>query len=88
MWGASIVGFGSYHYRKYESGHEGDACLVGFAARKGDISLYLMGGFPGANRFWRGSGGTSWGRPASTSAGSATWTPRCWRSWWPAPPPA
>jgi hypothetical protein len=46
MWGASIVGFGSYHYR-YESGHEGDACLVGFAARKGDISLYLMGGFPG-----------------------------------------
>lgn len=45
MWGASIVGFGSYHYR-YESGHEGDSCLVGFAARKGDISVYLMGSFP------------------------------------------
>ncbi len=45
MWGPSIVGFGSYHYR-YESGREGDSCAVGFAARKGDISLYLMGGFP------------------------------------------
>jgi hypothetical protein len=39
MWGASIVGFGSYHY-KYESGREGDSCLVGFSSRKGDISLY------------------------------------------------
>jgi hypothetical protein len=39
MWGPSIVGFGSYHY-VYESGREGDACLVGFASRKGDISLY------------------------------------------------
>ncbi len=40
MWGASIVGFGSYHYR-YESGREGDSCLAGFASRKGDISVYL-----------------------------------------------
>lgn len=40
MWGTGIVGFGSYHY-KYESGHEGDACLVGFSSRKGDISVYL-----------------------------------------------
>jgi hypothetical protein len=39
MWGSSVVGFGSYHYR-YESGREGDSCLVGFASRKGDISLY------------------------------------------------
>ncbi len=39
MWGPSIVGFGSYHY-KYESGREGDSCLVGFSSRKGDISLY------------------------------------------------
>jgi hypothetical protein len=44
MWGASIVGFGSYHY-KYDSGHEGDTCLIGFAPRKKNISLYLMGGF-------------------------------------------
>jgi hypothetical protein len=49
MWGAGIVGFGSYHY-KYESGHEGDACLVGFASRKGDISLYIMSGFEGRER--------------------------------------
>jgi hypothetical protein len=46
MWGTSIVGFGSYHYR-YESGREGDSCLVGFASRKGDISVYLLAGFPG-----------------------------------------
>lgn len=39
MWGSSIVGFGSYHY-KYASGREGDMCLVGFASRKGEISLY------------------------------------------------
>jgi hypothetical protein len=39
MWGSSIVGFGSYHYR-YESGREGDICLVGFSSRKSDISLY------------------------------------------------
>jgi len=45
MWGPSIVGFGSYHYT-YESGREGDSCLVGFASRKGDISVYLMGSFP------------------------------------------
>lgn len=40
MWGPSIIGFGSYHY-KYESGHEGDAPLVGFSPRKEKISLYL-----------------------------------------------
>lgn len=40
MWGAGIVGFGSYHYR-YDSGREGDAPLLGFASRKGDISVYL-----------------------------------------------
>lgn len=45
MWGSSIVGFGSYHYR-YESGREGDACLVGFSSRKSDISLYLAASSP------------------------------------------
>ncbi len=40
MWGPSIVGFGSYHY-KYESGHEGNAPLVGFSPRKDAISLYV-----------------------------------------------
>jgi hypothetical protein len=45
MWGPSIVGFGSYHYR-YDSGREGDMCLVGFSPRKGDISVYLMADSP------------------------------------------
>ncbi len=43
MWGTSIVGFGSYHYR-YESGREGDMMLTGFAPRKASLSLYIMGG--------------------------------------------
>lgn len=45
MWGASIVGFGTYHYR-YASGREGDTCLVGFASRKGDISVYGLNSAP------------------------------------------
>jgi Domain of unknown function (DU1801) len=43
MWGASIVGFGSYHYR-YDSGHEGTAPLVGFSPRKANLVVYLVGG--------------------------------------------
>ncbi|MDI7740742.1 DUF1801 domain-containing protein [Lysinibacillus fusiformis] len=43
MWGPSIIGFGSYHY-KYESGHEGDAPFVGFSPRKAKISLYFATG--------------------------------------------
>jgi len=46
MWGPSIVGFGSYHY-KYASGREGDTCLIGFSSRKGDISVYITGDFSG-----------------------------------------
>lgn len=41
MWGPSIIGFGSYHY-KYDSGHEGDAPVVGFSPRKARHSLYFM----------------------------------------------
>ena len=44
LWGPSIVGFGSYHYR-YASGHEGDMCRVGFSPRSANLVLYL-GGFP------------------------------------------
>lgn len=40
MWGASIIGFGSYHY-KYASGHEGDAPIVAFSPRATAISLYV-----------------------------------------------
>jgi hypothetical protein len=43
MWGSSIVGFGSYHY-KYESGREGDICMIGFSPRKSGLVLYLMAG--------------------------------------------
>ncbi|MBC6972926.1 DUF1801 domain-containing protein [Bacillus sp. Xin] len=45
MWGPSIIGFGTYHY-KYASGHEGDAPLVGFSPRKAKISLYFATGDP------------------------------------------
>ncbi len=43
MWGSSIVGFGSYHYR-YHSGHEGYAPLIGFSPRKAALSLYVYTG--------------------------------------------
>lgn len=41
MWGPSIIGFGSYHY-KYASGHEGDAPMLGFSPRKAAFSLYVF----------------------------------------------
>ncbi len=44
MWGPSIVGFGTYHY-KYESGREGDFMLTGFSPRKQNLTLYIMSGF-------------------------------------------
>jgi hypothetical protein len=44
IWGTSMVGFGTYHYR-YESGREGDWFLTGFSPRKGNLTLYIMAGF-------------------------------------------
>jgi hypothetical protein len=44
MWGDSIVGFGSYHY-KYESGREGDWFVTGFSPRKQNLTIYIMSGF-------------------------------------------
>ncbi len=44
LWGTSIVGFGSYHY-KYKTGREGDWMMTGFAPRKQNISIYIMLGF-------------------------------------------
>ncbi len=41
MWGPSIIGFGSYHY-KYESGREGDSPLIAFSPRKQNITLYVL----------------------------------------------
>jgi hypothetical protein len=46
MWGPSIVGFGSYHY-KYASGHEGDSALTGFAARGRELVVYIAESFEG-----------------------------------------
>ena len=46
MWGPSIVGFGSYHY-KYASGHEGDSALTGFAARGSELVVYIAPDFEG-----------------------------------------
>ena len=44
MWGSSIIGFGTYHYR-YASGHEGDAPLAAFSPRKAQLVVYLVAGF-------------------------------------------
>ena len=44
MWGPSIIGFGSYHY-KYASGREGDMCIAGFSPRKQNLTIYLLAGF-------------------------------------------
>lgn len=45
MWGTSIIGFGEYHYKSERSSQEGDWPLVGFAARKQSLTLYIMSGF-------------------------------------------
>jgi hypothetical protein len=44
MWGSSIIGFGSYHY-KYASGHEGDAPRAGFSPRSTALTVYCVPGF-------------------------------------------
>ena len=45
LWGSSIVGFGSYHYR-YDSGHQGESLRIGFSPRKANLVLYV-GGYEG-----------------------------------------
>ncbi|MCW5958890.1 MAG: DUF1801 domain-containing protein [Pyrinomonadaceae bacterium] len=44
MWGSSIVGFGTYHY-KYASGREGEWMRIGFSPRKQNLTVYIMNGF-------------------------------------------
>ena len=44
MWGPSIVGYGTYHY-KYASGREGDFMRLGFSPRAQNLTVYLMPGF-------------------------------------------
>jgi hypothetical protein len=61
MWGTSIVGFGSYHYR-YASGREGDFFLTGFSPRKQNLTLYIMSGFTGYQTLLRRLGKHSIGK--------------------------
>lgn len=55
MWGSSIVGLGSYHY-KYASGREGDSPLTGFSPRKQNLTLYIMPGFDEYGQLLNGLG--------------------------------
>lgn len=52
MWGPSIIGFGTYHY-KYESGHEGDAPRLGFSPRKANTVLYIVREFDGSEALFK-----------------------------------
>jgi hypothetical protein len=61
MWGPSIIGFGTYHY-KYASGHEGDAPLLGFSPRKAAISLYVSMGGPGQDELIQALGKFTMGK--------------------------
>jgi hypothetical protein len=49
MWGPSIVGFGTYHYR-YASGHQGNSALASFSPRNQHLAIYLIGEFEGRHR--------------------------------------
>jgi len=55
MYGPSIIGFGTYHY-KYDSGHEGDAPLIAFSPRKAAISLYVYTGLEAHESWLEGLG--------------------------------
>ena len=45
MWGTSIIGYGSYHYKSERSRQEGDWMLTGFSPRKQGLTIYIMPGF-------------------------------------------
>lgn len=52
MWGPSIVGFGTRHYR-YETGREGDMPRLGFSPRRGNLALYMLTGTENEDRLAR-----------------------------------
>ena len=58
MWGPSIIGYGSYHY-KYDSGRGGTMCRAGFSPRKGAQVLYVMGGLAESAPLGGGKAATS-----------------------------
>jgi hypothetical protein len=49
LWGTSIIGFGTYHYR-YASGHEGNSALASFSPRRRHLAIYLVGEFENRHR--------------------------------------
>jgi hypothetical protein len=61
MWGPSIIGFGSYHY-KYESGREGDTPIIAFSPRKAAIVLYIAAGLSGSKALVKKLGKHSMGK--------------------------
>jgi hypothetical protein len=56
MWGTSIIGFGSYHYKSDRSSQEGYWPLIGFSPRKSAISLYVYSGCSGQEDLLKGLG--------------------------------
>lgn len=56
MWGSSIIGFGSYHYKSERSSQEGDWPIVGFSPRKNAISLYVYSGTKKQDELIKGLG--------------------------------
>jgi hypothetical protein len=80
LWGSSIVGFGTYHYR-YESGREGTSALAGFSPRKAHLVVYWSAASEtDTSGSWSGSGRTRRARGASTSSASPTSTSTCFAS--------
>jgi Domain of unknown function (DU1801) len=61
MWGTSIIGFGSYHY-KYASGQEGDWLIIGFSPRKQNLTLYVLNGSAGEDELLQRLGKHSTGK--------------------------
>ncbi len=77
MWGPSIIGFGSYHY-KYASGREGEILLIGFSARKAAMVLYgLLGSGSDALLAKLGKHSTGY---VSRSRSLPMWIARHWKS--------
>jgi len=56
MWGPTMIGFGSYHYKSERSSQEGDWPLIGFSPRKAAISLYVYTGAPDQAHLLEGLG--------------------------------
>lgn len=62
MWGPTMIGFGSYHYKSERSRQEGDWMLVGFSPRKAAISLYVYTGAPEHEHLLEGLGKFTMGK--------------------------